>query len=895
MNLNNWHIKDINIAKYYELENVSLSNLSPSFNLIIGKNEAGKSTILDFIRGVLTGYERRRPNSWGGRLYVIHRSLGDIIIERMGGGKGGKLKILRTSGESKGLEHNALTLITGGIGRVFFENCIAFSLNELQNYASFTQKEVHDALFAVSGGLDPQRLKNARSVIEKGADALFRPRGKKPVINQLIATLKAVERHIRDKKEEAEGSLALTTRLKELHSSIEDIKDRQKVLMVTLQRLEDILSLWDKWLLYKELKAGLNSVLDNKAWILNIEDDIERRYEISSSKIEELSKMKKALKDEVAGLERELENIDNSLVIFTSSDDSPPPVLIALLRLIKESQAVKDTLYDHDKASQLLLEGILEMEISIKKGIKEKKALKDELLSTDKAYSEIKTEIERLIMAKKSLEAEKSEIERKISLFNKAQYEQNAQEKRLINIGAIAGALSVLTSITGYYMNFDNMLSNAFYALLILFVLALTIYLIRGYMRFKGSEGNNNITTDNMTIEGLNKRLLYVSNKITANDLKINEHKQKSKDIHKKIGEIKDKLNALEAKDDDITYKLRQMAILCKCDETSSKDSLSLSLLGIIKERISQEGKRLSIKHEILQKLTAKKGAILDISQRIEGHKKEKEGLLKALCVDNDEEFFSIIEKKQMAEKLSKDISALSSSLSLIGDDFERQLTVYSKDELLIQFTDIKEKIKKINKQHDALLKEEGGVREKFNKLIDEDGLHALMIERERLINDLRESIRRWAVFKTASFILNDAKKQYELMSQPIVIREGKNIFERLTQSRYRDIYYDIENMVIKAVDKANKIKEAEELSRGAREQLFLALRLGYLKATFPYLPIIMDDILVNFDNYRLKAAVNALLEISQKRQIIFFSCHEEYKDIFLSEGDANEICCKIL
>ncbi|MDO9537084.1 MAG: hypothetical protein Q7J68_02060 [Thermoplasmata archaeon] len=72
---------------------------------------------------------------------------------------------------------------------------------------------------------------------------------------------------------------------------------------------------------------------------------------------------------------------------------------------------------------------------------------------------------------------------------------------------------------------------------------------------------------------------------------------------------------------------------------------------------------------------------------------------------------------------------------------------------------------------------------------------------------------------------------------------------------------------------------DVNELSRGTAEQLYLSLRFGYIqeinKCAVP-LPIIIDDIFVNFDPERFSSACNIIREISKTNQILYFTCHPD-------------------
>jgi uncharacterized protein YhaN len=71
--------------------------------------------------------------------------------------------------------------------------------------------------------------------------------------------------------------------------------------------------------------------------------------------------------------------------------------------------------------------------------------------------------------------------------------------------------------------------------------------------------------------------------------------------------------------------------------------------------------------------------------------------------------------------------------------------------------------------------------------------------------------------------------------------------------------------------------KTTEQLSRGTAEQLYLALRFGFIEeftGTRDPLPIVMDDILVNFDPGRSTATIKSLIQLSERFQILYFTCH---------------------
>ena len=77
--------------------------------------------------------------------------------------------------------------------------------------------------------------------------------------------------------------------------------------------------------------------------------------------------------------------------------------------------------------------------------------------------------------------------------------------------------------------------------------------------------------------------------------------------------------------------------------------------------------------------------------------------------------------------------------------------------------------------------------------------------------------------------------------------------------------------------------KEIQDLSRGTAEQLYLSLRFGFIREfskRSESLPIVFDDILVNFDPKRFKAACEGIKELSETNQVLYFTCHPETVDM---------------
>ncbi len=112
-----------------------------------------------------------------------------------------------------------------------------------------------------------------------------------------------------------------------------------------------------------------------------------------------------------------------------------------------------------------------------------------------------------------------------------------------------------------------------------------------------------------------------------------------------------------------------------------------------------------------------------------------------------------------------------------------------------------------------------------------------------------------------------------------------------LTDGHYTRVWTPIEGRVLRVDDRHGNTLPLEVLSRGTREQLFLSLRLALVAAYARRgveLPLVLDDVLVNFDAQRARLAAALLRDFAAEgRQLFVFTCHEHVYKLFKSQKAA--------
>ena len=183
-----------------------------------------------------------------------------------------------------------------------------------------------------------------------------------------------------------------------------------------------------------------------------------------------------------------------------------------------------------------------------------------------------------------------------------------------------------------------------------------------------------------------------------------------------------------------------------------------------------------------------------------------------------------------------------------------------------------------------------GQIKESIAQLETEDESSRLESERRYLCDDVNIHSREWAKRVIAGYILGKAIERYEKERQPAVIQEATDIFSDISGGRYQRIIKPLESdgVLVETADGARK--EVSQLSRGTAEQLYLALRFGYITEFGKHdvsLPVVFDDILVNFDPIRKENSCRAIAELAEKNQVLYFTCHP--KTVEMLKGCSND------
>ncbi|MDI1478471.1 YhaN family protein [Polyangium sp. y55x31] len=320
-------------------------------------------------------------------------------------------------------------------------------------------------------------------------------------------------------------------------------------------------------------------------------------------------------------------------------------------------------------------------------------------------------------------------------------------------------------------------------------------------------------------------------------------------------------------------------------------------------ERFSLAEKDDIKKREVTDKLDEKRRELEDVTHK----RKSAERKLAQLF---DEARATSVSELVVAEERSKEVRDLRARL----EPLERQLLDFGEglglealvaecqgltgDDVATALRAVEEKITAASEARANIDKEIGKLEERL-ALLDGSGKAAEAAEEaEQHLAAMATLVEEYARARLAYRLLEDEIKQYREKHQGPIVRRASELFERLTLGSFVGIRGDDEGEegrpILKCVRPAGGLVGVEGLSDGTRDQLFFALRMASLERHFEHnepIPFVLDDILVNFDDARSRAALSILGELSQKTQVLFFTHHARVADLAREAVPPSRLC----
>lgn len=316
-------------------------------------------------------------------------------------------------------------------------------------------------------------------------------------------------------------------------------------------------------------------------------------------------------------------------------------------------------------------------------------------------------------------------------------------------------------------------------------------------------------------------------------------------------------------------------------------------------EQLDRARKETWTRSEKQKSLVVANGQLKKLSEAALERKTRLEHLISGVGATSEDEYRRWCADADQLRRLQQIISEKSAAILAALD--EQDMAAVQTALRAVDWTQESAKLEQLQTDLEALSEELNELTENIGRDEERQRLHEQSEDLARHRQDeatalaqMEQAAEEWLVWTMAVALLEKAREQFERDRQPEVLRRASGYFTQLTNGAYTDIHVRLGEREMRAVDAQGNHVPLLHLSRGTVEPLYLALRMAliddYAGDSNVAPPVLMDDILVNFDDTRASHAAAAIELLGQRTQVLLLTCHQRTVENFESLGSGANI-----
>lgn len=868
-------LRRIEAESFGALSERTLGDLGDGLTVVLGPNEAGKSTFTALTRYVLYGFPTAREKEpqyasvsgrRAGRL-VFEEADGSWVVERVEGPHGGPVSVRTLAGAPRPLLHSE---ITAGVSVLAYKIVFGFGLDEMAAIEAQrgSGDDIIARLYAASVGLriSPQ---DVRARLEKEAEEYFAPRGRSKRVNELVSEMRELRTQIRAARDEGAAFSEARERLAALEARLSAAADtRAEKRAVNATRASAVSS-------YEERIAQI----DERERELT---DLRRQLKVAEDTIA------RVLPDErvLAGA-NEIDTLAGDVSAYTQNladyREAQAEVTQAQRRL---DTALAETGLPSERALTLALgPDLLASVEEARDDLRRLEADRDARAREAERLAAVATKMQSALTAAfeplgivpgpdagRALDAFAADLDA-------------AESGSATGAGAHLDVPAVVMFVAGLAALVAGLLLRETVAALLggLLVVAGGFFVVRGLLHRKVHRGVGAVGVD--TFRG--RRALDAARAAWMNAEAARDAAEAAR---------------AEAVLATGTYTTRQALFATRMAEAGLSAGMSPSAaaqtIALVREarRAASEMQGKQDAAAALQtrvalvcdRVAAVAGGVFPVSQGTTVDSDAVTGLIGRLrdaLAEAREVVSGRVQQEDVANDLRARITAEEERLVRARDDARAILAERgleeggSLDALREQLARAEAETQAADAAYDEIADERSRLQGHLDTLVGEDRGAQLRLAEASVRERLAAAVDRYLVTSTAARIVGRAQERYERERQPEVVKRAEEIFRTITGDRYVGLSVPLGSNRLEVFDRRSASKSTDRLSRGTAEALYLALRLGLISQlddVGPGLPLLMDDVLVNLDPERRRGAAMAVADLARQRQIVLFTCHPD-------------------
>lgn len=240
-------------------------------------------------------------------------------------------------------------------------------------------------------------------------------------------------------------------------------------------------------------------------------------------------------------------------------------------------------------------------------------------------------------------------------------------------------------------------------------------------------------------------------------------------------------------------------------------------------------------------------------------------------------------EKAGRANELRRIISRSAGGADL--DGFLKEIAAADADMLPREIAEMQEEIEELERARTELSQEIGRLDKEREGMAGTSTASRVSQEMESVLAGIKDAVQEYARLVLAVSGIRGSLERYRRKNQGQVLARAGEFFRKITLGSLHGLAADFDasdRQVLVGLRNGSRVP-VEAMSEGTCDQLYLALRLASLEQRLTErepMPLILDDILVNFDEIRAVQTLQILADISNRTQVILFTHHRHLCDL---------------
>lgn len=354
-----------------------------------------------------------------------------------------------------------------------------------------------------------------------------------------------------------------------------------------------------------------------------------------------------------------------------------------------------------------------------------------------------------------------------------------------------------------------------------------------------------------------------------------------------RIADLDRRIAGIDADERDFAGRVRRM-----CD-AFAPDLVALDPEPAVAElhtRATEHVRLESRRNDLIERRAIAEGAVEAIQHDIATAQADLEALVAAAQCEHVDDLPEVETKAARARALRREIAEIEQQVAQVGEGRFRDLadgaTAFDRERAAVDIEELREHAEELRAERDQLKEQIGESKRELSQAETDTAAVQAAQNVELARARVHQVALAHAKAKLSAAVVRRAIDRYRRLHQDPLLKRANDLFGRFTLGSFVELFVDVDDRgqaLLIGRQRDRVLKRVPEMSKGTREQLFLALRIAAIEryvATSGPVPVIFDDVFIESDEPRSERIFEALGELATTTQVIVLTHHQHLIEV---------------